>query len=51
MGNYFGYPTNEPLIYTVKDADIETNSNNKNMYFWLGLTSEDIEVYELMEND
>ena len=51
MGNYFGFPTPEPLIYTVEDAENETNSNNKNMYYWLGLTSDDVEVYQLMEND
>ena len=53
MGNYlfsnsiFDIITNDD--YTEEIADIETNTNNKNAYYYLGLTAGDIEVYELME--
>ena len=52
MGNYwftnsvFDIITNDD--YTEEIADIE--SGNKNAYFWLGLTANDLEAYELAEN-
>jgi len=52
MGNIFGYIT-EP--YTSDDEPVakekETESDDKNAYYWFGLRDGDIELYRLMEND
>ena len=46
MGNLWGHY--EP--YTVEETEKETNSGNKNFY-WFNVMQEDIAVYELMEYD
>lgn len=48
MGNIFGYIT-EP--YTIRETEKETESDDKNAYYWFGLRDGDIELYRLMEND
>lgn len=47
MGNLWGHY--EP--YTIEETEKETNSGNKNAFYWFGVMEEDIAVYELMEYD
>ena len=53
MGNYLYTQYTQVCDYN-HDYDItmtekETNSNDKNQYYWFGLNENDIELYELME--
>ena len=55
MGNYIFSQYTEVcdtnMDYDEKMSDLETNTGNKNAYYWLGLKANDLEVYELMECD
>ena len=50
MGNFL-YTLYSPTEYTVEMSDIETETGNKNRYYWFGLKNGDLDVYELMEAD
>jgi len=53
MGNYLFTQYIEVCDYNhdydVTMTDKETNSNDKNQYYWFGFNANDIELYELME--
>ena len=53
MGNYLWKQYNEVCDtnhdYNENITEKETNSNDKNPYYWLGLNNNDLELYELME--
>ena len=55
MGNYIFSQYNEVcdtnMDYDESMTEKETNSNDKNQYYWFGYNENDIELYELMEAD
>ena len=55
MGNLWTHYTevrDEKPDYDITTAEFETETNNKNAYFWFGAyNGKDLNVYELMESD
>ena len=50
MGNFL-YTLYTAPTYTVEMTNSETETGDKNRYYWFGLRDGDLDVYELMEAD